>query len=228
MYDNDSFHPYLKAYPEHIALVPDGGRRWAKRTGCTNQQAYAISMNFITRIIEHVFSRGARYFSVYFSSTSNFRRTGAEVHDFSVVEWDYIRNTFLPYALENQIRIRIAGTYNENLAPFAEAIRQVETQTAAGKKTVYFCFNYSSLDEIDMAAREACRQGGSFVNYLQIPHPVDILIRTGKANTLSGFLLPQIACARIFFVDKLFNDFTMEELEDIIDSYLGFELKYGE
>lgn len=66
------------------------------------------------------------------------------------------------------------------------------------------------------------------MNYLEIPHPVDILIRTGGAQTLSGFMLPQLAFARLFFLDKLFNDLTVQEVRDIVEVCRKYELKYGE
>lgn len=228
MYSSDNFHPTLGTYPQHIALIPDGGRRWAKIHGCTNKEAYSLSMKSITQIIEFAFSHGVLYFSVFFSSTSNFKRTPQEICDFCSVEWDYLRHTFLPFAITNKIKVRIIGSNNANMDPFLDAIKQIEKKTEAGTQTVFFCFNYNSLDEIDAAIKHASKTGISFVNYLQIPHPVDILIRTGNANVLSCFLLPQIASARIFFLEKLFNDFSIDDLKQIIDSYLGYELKYGE
>lgn len=65
------------------------------------------------------------------------------------------------------------------------------------------------------------------ITYL-LPYPADILIRTGGAQTLSGFMLPQIAFARLFFLDKLFNDLTVKETLDLIKMYQKYELKYGE
>lgn len=228
MYNSENFHPNLQSYPKHIALIPDGGRRWAKIHGCTNQEAYDISTQLITQIIDYTFFHGSDYFSVYLASTSNFKRTSNEINDFCSAEWNYINNVFLPYAVKNKIKVKIVGTNNSNMKPFIKYITDIEDKTKDGKKTVNFCFNYNSLDEIEMASKQSCKTGDSFINHLQIPHPVDILIRTGDANVLSGFLLPQIATARIFFYEKLFNDFTLEDVKTIINKYLRYELKYGE
>lgn len=228
MYNSDNFHPNLELYPKHIALIPDGGRRWAEMHGYTNQEAYIISTKLITQIIDFVFSQGADYFSVFLASTSNFKRTSTEIDDFCSAEWNYINNVFLPYAINNKVKVKIVGTYNTNMVPFIKFITEIESKTKDGKKIVNFCFNYNSLDEIDMALKQSYKIGDSFVNHLQIPYPVDILIRTGNANVLSGFLLPQIAMARIFFCEKLFNDFTIEDLNAIVNTYQEYELKYGE
>lgn len=228
MYNNENFHPNLKKFPEHIALIPDGGRRWAKKNNISNLEAYATSMQKIIQMIDYSFSQGSSYFSVYLASTSNFKRTTEEIYDFCTSEWDFLNNIFLPYAIKNEVVIKIVGTNNINIKPFLKTIETIETKTKNGKKTVYFCFNYNSFDEIEGATSQANKYGGSFVNYLQIPHPVDILVRTGNANVLSGFLLPQIATARIFFFEKLFNDFTLNDFEFTINNYLKYELKYGE
>lgn len=228
MYNNENFHPNLKKFPEHIALIPDGGRRWAKKNNVSNLEAYATSMQKIIQMIDYSFSQGSKYFSVYLASTSNFKRTTEEIYDFCTSEWEFLNDYFLPYSIKNNIKIKIIGTKNINIEPFLESIKTIEAKTENGEKTVYFCFNYNSFDEIEIATSQANKQGGSFVNYLQIPHPVDILIRTGNANVLSGFLLPQIATARIFFFEKLFNDFTLYNFKYVINDYLNYELKYGE
>ena len=228
MYDSSNFYPNLVKFPEHIAVIPDGGRRWAKKNNCSYKDSYSISMNLITKIIDYIFQRGAKYFSVYFASTFNFKRTHKEIDDFCTIEWEYLCTTFLEYALKNDINIKIIGTDDINMKPFKKTAIDLESKTRSGIKTVYFCFNYNSFDEIEYACKQVRDNNDSFINHLQVPHPIDILIRTGDANVLSGFLLPQIAFARIYFFKKLFNEFTIDDLRDVVNSYLDFELKYGE
>lgn len=228
MYSTGNFHPQLISYPKHIALIPDGGRRWAKINGCSIKDSYSISMSLITQMIDFVFEQGTEYFSVFFASTFNFKRSIKEINDFCTVEWNYLNNDFLEYALRNNIKIKIVATKDKNMKPYSTDALNLETKTQKGIKTVYICFNYNSLDEIELASKRVCSHNDAFVNHLQVPCPVDILIRTGDANVLSSFLLPQIAFARIYFFRKLFNDFTIEDLKEVIDSYLSSELKYGE
>ncbi len=228
MYNTGNFHPQLISYPKHIALIPDGGRRWAKKNCCSIKDSYSVSMSLITKIINFVFEQGADCFSVFFASTFNFKRTTKEINDFCSAEWNYLNTDFLDYALRNNVKIKIVATKDENMKQFSMDALNLETKTQNGIKTVYFCFNYNSFDEIEFASKQVYIENDSFLNHLQVPHPVDILIRTGDANVLSNFLLPQIAFARIFFLKKLFNDFTIDDLKRVIDSYLSLELKYGE
>lgn len=61
MYSTANFHPLLISYPKHIALIPDGGRRWAKINGCSIKDSYSISMSLITQMIDFVFEQGTEY-----------------------------------------------------------------------------------------------------------------------------------------------------------------------
>lgn len=228
MYTSDNFHPNLITFPAHIALIPDGGRRWAQKNECTYAESYSYSMQLILQLIDYALVHGSKFFSVYFASTSNFKRSTSEIHDFCIAEWTFLNDIFFAYALNHNIKIKIVGTDNDVLKPYKHNIKKLEEHTSKGSKTVFFCFNYNSIDEIDMALKHPNDAKNSFVNYLQIPVPVDILIRTGNANVLSGFLLPQISFARIFFIDKLFNDFSLEDYKKIINEYLNYDLKYGD
>lgn len=228
MYCSDNYYPFNCDFPRHIALIPDGGRRWAMIRKCTITESYSYSMKKIRQFIDWAFSAGASCFSVYMASTYNFRRTADEVSAFCESEWAFICNDFLPYAVNNDIKIRIVGTRDSNIQEYLNRIDMVEEKTSRGKRTVNFCFNYISYDEMETAFRRSTEKSIFFANNLDIPCPVNLLIRTGGANVLSGFLLPQVAFARLYFEKKLFNDFSIEDFQSYVDEYIKLELKYGE
>ena len=62
--------------------------------------------------------------------------------------------------------------------------------------------------------------------YLNLPFP-DILVRTGGQKRLSNFMLWQLAYSEIFFLDKLWPDFTKKDLGKIIKSYLDIKRNFG-
>lgn len=222
-----NYLPDKNDYPTHIALIPDGGRRWALDNNCTNKEAYIYSMKKIKDFINLAFSSGAKYFSVYFASTYNFNRKSSEIKDFCDVEWDFLKHDFFSFAIENRVKIRIVGVKDDNMFPYLNDIEEIEQKTRTGERTVYFCFNYNSFQEIESAMLRSLEKKDFFVNHLDIVCPVNLLIRTGGANVLSGFLLPQLANARLYFSEKLFNDYTTEDFEKCINEYMRSELKYG-
>ena len=58
--------------------------------------------------------------------------------------------------------------------------------------------------------------------------PLDLIIRTGDANLLSNFLPIQSSFARLYFINKLFNDINNADIEEIINSFSQIYRKYGE
>ena len=60
----------------------------------------------------------------------------------------------------------------------------------------------------------------------KIPPP-DLLIRTGNRKRLSNFMLWQLAYSEIFFVKKLWPDFTTNDFKKIINSFKKTERSYG-
>ena len=59
-----------------------------------------------------------------------------------------------------------------------------------------------------------------------IPDP-EILIRTGGTKRLSNFLLWQLAYTEIFFVDKLWPDFSENDLKKIITKFKRIKRNFG-
>ena len=47
MYTNFNFHPKANTPPQHVAIIPDGGRRWARQHGMSYKEAYLISVCFV-------------------------------------------------------------------------------------------------------------------------------------------------------------------------------------
>ena len=223
MYTNFNFHPQANMPPKHVAIIPDGGRRWARQREMPYKEAYLISMKKLMEMAEVLYQNGIQYISLFFASTQNFLRTEEEVRDFYEAEFLGVKEVLGPFAAQSHIELKIVGKYDERYRMPERA-----PEFGQSEKKMFICFNYSSLDEIEAAVERKKHKEESFVNYLEIPYPVDILIRTGGAQTLSGFMLPQVAFARLFFLDKLFNDLKVQEVSDIVDEYREYGLKYGE
>ena len=132
----------------------------------------------------------------------------------------------LPYAAQKGIKVRVPGNRKDVPEYLVKAIEYIEQKTSKfTEKELYLCVNYSSICEIAEASQHC---SNDYVNHLWIPHPVNILIRSGGASVLSDFLLVQCASARLFFIDKLFNDLSITDIQSILADYSSFILKYGE
>jgi undecaprenyl diphosphate synthase len=78
---------------------------------------------------------------------------------------------------------------------------------------------------------EAFNRSGTpelFYKHLAVSNPVDLIIRTGGANVMSGFLPLQSGFARLYFTDTLFNDFLAANLAEILGLFRNTIRKFGE
>ncbi len=93
----------------------------------------------------------------------------------------------------------------------------------AGPRRVVLLMAYDGREEIEEASRRAAVAGapGDLARHLWTAHlpPVDLVIRTGGESHLSaGFLLWQIAEARLAFLSELWPDLTPDRLRAVLAS----------
>ena len=62
---------------------------------------------------------------------------------------------------------------------------------------------------------------------LLVPKPLDLVIRTGGMNRLSGFMMWQAAYAEIYVTKTLWPDFTKKELVKAIKWYNKAQRNFG-
>ena len=91
--------------------------------------------------------------------------------------------------------------------------------------------NYGSKIEILSAAKKTNKKINikNFEKNLytsNIPNP-DILVRTGGQKRLSNFMLWQLAYSEIFFIKKLWPDFTSKDLSLIIKKFKKIKRNFG-
>ena len=101
------------------------------------------------------------------------------------------------------------------------------------KLIVNLAINYGSKNEIvdsikklNLSSKKINKENISNNLYLNLPFP-DILIRTGGKKRLSNFMLWQLAYTELFFLDKLWPDFSKNDLKNILRKYHKIKRNYG-
>ena len=141
----------------------------------------------------------------------------------------------LSILLKNNIKFKILGNIDKFPSELKSSLKNAVKLTSKNKKLqINLALNYGSRDEITNALKIIMRHKKR-PNVLNIkkslytanmPDP-DILIRTGNTNRLSNFLLWQISYTEIFFVKKLWPDFTKNDFYKIIEKYKKINRKFG-
>lgn len=224
--------------PKHIGIILDGNRRWAKAKGLPTFEGHAKGAAQIEPVLRRAFESGVEYVSLFVFSTENWKRTEDEV--------GYLMKLFLKYFKKESQRLIDEGICVKFLGRRDSLVRkdilksmdQLEETSVDNKKgTVVFCFNYGGQTEIVDAARKLIESGVSadevdaekFARALYHPDvpACDFIIRTSGEMRLSGFNLWRSAYAELMFVDKLWPDFSADDVDLAIEEYQERNRRFG-
>ena len=220
--------------PRHIALIMDGNGRWAKKRLLPRSVGHKNGMERMVGLMEHAFDLGVDYMTVYALSTENLRRPKEELDGL----FSLIRNHFKDYmrrVCARGIRLRIIGDTSMLPADVSAILHESEEETRAYEgKGINVAIAYGSRNEIVYAVNKAIEKGekvteeslSSLLYTGGVPDP-DLIIRTGNEVRLSNFLLYQAAYSELYFSEKMFPEFSDEELEKAIVEYSRRTRRFG-
>ena len=227
--------------PQHIAIIMDGNRRWAKERGLDPRLGHKEGAETLERIATYANEIGLKYMTVYAFSTENWKRTKEEVGALMKLLELYLDKFLSRESLRN-IRIRLLGDV-EGLNPSLRdrIYKIVEKSKDNTGLTLNIAFNYGGRDEIVRAVRKISEKvKNDEININEIdedmvsnnlytqgePEP-DLLIRPGGELRISNFLLWQLAYTEFLFVDKYWPDFSRKDLLEAIYTYEKRNRKFG-
>jgi len=227
--------------PEHIAIIMDGNRRWAKQRKLEIKLGHKAGADNLENIAKYCNKIGIKYLTVYAFSTENWKRTKEEVGALMLLLQNYL-DIFAKTADSENIRIKMLGDregLSEGLLKKIDnTIEKTKNNTGL---TLNIAFNYGGRDELVKAVKNiACEVKNGNINIedidqnlisqslytKNIPDP-DLMIRTSGEIRTSGFLPWQLVYTEFYFVDKLWPDFSTEDLDNAILEYSKRTRKFG-
>ena len=227
--------------PQHIAIIMDGNRRWAKEKGIETKLGHKAGAENLEKLANFANDIGLKYLTVYAFSTENWKRTKEEVGALMVLLKSYV-DKFLKRANTNNIKIRVLVDLERLDSGLRESIDEiVEKSSNNTGLTLNIAFNYGGRDEITNAVKHIAKdvENGKMKideideqvisNKLYTcgePDP-DLLIRTGGELRISNFLLWQLAYTEFLFVDKYWPDFSEEDLLNAIHTFQTRKRRFG-
>ena len=227
--------------PEHIAIIMDGNRRWAKEKNLEVKQGhYAVAEN-LEKIAQYANKIGIKYMTVYAFSTENWKRSENEVKALMMILKNYIEK-LLERTSANNIKINILGDISRLEIGLQNSINKIidKTKNNTGL-TLNIAFNYGGRAEILRATKQIAEEVHEgkldlekidekcIENHLYTkgqPDP-DILIRTSGEIRISNFLLWQLAYTEFIFIDKYWPDFNENDIEESIHIFQKRHRKFG-
>jgi undecaprenyl diphosphate synthase len=229
------------AAPVHVAIIMDGNGRWAKARGLPRTVGHQRGAEAVRRTVRGAAELGIRYLTLFGFSSENWKRPAAEIDDLMGLLRLYLRGEIAELD-RNGVRLRVVGE-RERLGPeIVRLIEDAEERTRSNARlNLTVALSYGGRAEIARAARliAAAVKAGEievgdidetcFARYLLtagIPDP-DLLIRTSGEQRISNFLLWQSAYTELLFLDRLWPDFSKDDLEDAVREFSRRDRRYG-
>jgi len=220
--------------PRHIALIPDGNRRWAKKQGLNPWDGHKAGIDRFKEFLDWCYDAGVEEVTAYSLSKENLaKRNRAEMDAlFKLYEGGFRELLSSPAVKKRQLRVSFVGDLSHFPPGLKNLIREVESNTKEYTKCkLTLCINYSGREEILEAAEKLAKSGKAFTEanferFLQIRSQPDLLIRTAEKR-ISNFMLWQSAYSEVFFSAKMFPDFSKKDFDDAIEQYQNTKRKYG-
>ena len=225
----------------HIAIIMDGNRRWAKEKGLNTKQGQKQGANTLEKIVRYANKIGLKYLTVYAFSTENWKRTKEEVGALMLLLKNYLDDFAKKVDTEN-IKINVLGDIKQLDKSLQKSIVSAMERTKQNTGLTFnIAFNYGGRAEIVKAVKEIANEiktnelkvenidEETISNHLYTkkqPDP-DLLIRTSGELRTSNFLPWQIVYSEFYFIDKNWPDFTEEDLDLAIEEFKRRSRKFG-
>lgn len=213
---------------QHIALIADGNRRWAKENELPWETGYLQGLTAIENCCEWALSRGVKYLTIYCFSTENWGRPENEVNQLmDFARWYFIDK--LDWYISSDIRVHFAGRKDRLALDIVEKLGKVEKETSGcNSLELNICVDYGGRDEIVRSIAAGARTEEEISEYLDIKAPdPDMIIRTGGNMRLSNFLLWQSAYSELLFSPIYFPSLNDIVLDSFIDEYNNRKRNFG-
>ncbi len=222
--------------PKHIAIIPDGNRRWAKKKRISVRKAYEKGIDNIANVLKWCRRHKVKTLTMWGFSTENFMRDRKEIKGlfelFNRKLSEGLKQDYRKY----KVQVRFLGRISSFPKKVQEKMRQAEKETAKNAKyQLNLLLAYGGRREIIDAINKAISKGVKKINEKDfssllytagIPDP-DLVIRTSGEIRTSGFLPWQSAYSEYYFSKKLWPDFDSKEFSKALRQYSRRRRKYG-
>lgn len=226
---------------QHLAIIPDGNRRWAKKNLKDAFLGHKKGTETINTAIKFCIKKEIKYLSFYTFSLENFNRSEVEKNYLFNLLADHFEEE-LPRLIKDGVRVRFIGQssmFPEKLKPVIKKIEESTNHLSKLNLSLLFC--YGGRQEIIYAVKSVAKKvkdGEIDIDKIDdqslkshfwssdIPDP-DLIIRTSKRARLSNYFLFQAAYSEFIFLDCFWPDITEKHLLDSFDQFNSTQRNFG-
>lgn len=227
--------------PAHIGIIMDGNGRWAKKRALPRSMGHSAGAQTFRKIARYASDIGIKHLTVYAFSTENWRRPQEEVDALMKLFEEYLNEALRDFK-DDTIVVKFLGDRTAFSPKLQALINENEEESKDREGMVLnIAMNYGGRDELVTATKkiaERVSKGELSLDDINAelisdsiytagqPDP-DLIIRPSGEFRISNFLLWQSAYAEYFISDKLWPDFTTDDLDKAIAEFSTRNRRYG-
>jgi len=218
----------------HLAIIPDGNRRWARRQGWHPWDGHAQAMENFRVISDWCREKESiETLTIWCFSTENWKRDEKEISKLMSLLENYLQKN-REDMLKKQTRLLHSGRKDRIPASLTQIIQDIENETKHNNKfTLHLALDYGGKDELLRAIQKIddCKTITEEKLRSSLDHPelsdIDIIIRTSGEYRTSNFFLWQSVYAEWFFLEKHFPEMKTEDIDQVLDEYAQRQRRFG-
>lgn len=227
----------LMKIPIHLAIIPDGNRRWAREKNLPTFEGHRRGYQRGIEIGKKARELGIKYLTFWAFSTENWHRSKEEVNYLMRIFKDLV-DQYLKEALKDEIKITHLGRKDRIDQELRDKLAKAEEKTKSfSRYYLNLALDYGGRDEIIRAIKKiqtidnnsSILSDDNFNQFLDthaMPDP-DLIIRTSGEMRTSGFMIWQAAYSEWIFYPKYFPDFTPADLEKCLEEFARRQRRFG-
>lgn len=210
--------------PQHIGIIPDGNRRWAQSNGLQKQDGYSHGIKPGFELYRQCVDLGIKEITFYGFTQDNTKRPSVQTQAFQKACVDAVLELS-----QCDANLLVIGNTDSPLFP-SELVPYTKRVTLGqGLINVNFLVNYGWEWDLNHCLED--RSLGNKKLSQRIASSdisrIDLIIRWGDRRRLSGFLPVQSIYADFYVLDKMWPDFSPDDLYQALDWYQNQDVTLG-
>ncbi len=230
--------------PNHLVIIPDGNRRWAKKKGFSPWKGHEQGAETLKKIAKDALDQGIKYFTFWAMSKDNFeKRPKKEVEVLIKLIGEGIKAFHKEsFVKEKKVAIKFYGAWREYFdKKTVKELEKIQEDTKKyTKHQISILLVYDGKEEITKAIQNMIKEvkDHAKINFQRIKEylwtkdlpEVDLIIRTGVCDDphLSGnMLMLQTGYSQLYFTPTYWPDFNKKELITALNDFEKRERRIG-
>ncbi len=225
----------MKKIPYHLGIIIDGNRRWARERGFPALEGHRRGLEKVKELISWSKNRGIKILTLFVFSTENWKRSKVEVNYLMRLIGQALNKKNIQKMHQEGIKIQAIGQRERLPKSVQKIIKETEELTSNNKKmTLNFALSYGGRAEIVETIKKLIEKKvppekitEDMISQNLWTSDVDLIIRTGKEQRISNFLIWQAAYSELYFCQKYWPEFSEKDLDEALADYAQCQRRFG-